>query len=1425
LATPIDSPEDENTRLRACLDDLVRITADGQPARIGSTLLDALASMLPLSFAFVRLNDLQGGPSLEVARVADPFVDSTCEAEIREALEASLGDAPLKWPQTGRVAIRGVEFSIASARLGLQGELGVVVTGSQRVDFPSGTEELILTVAANQAVTGLLQALLVIEQKRASNELHDRAEQRTGELSTAEEEFKQHDGEWLQMLDSIPGPVALATATGELAVVNRLAFEYFGRPLEELRHWGKNDIVHPEDLHHAVKLFARSVELGTPYETEERLRRSDGVYRWFQVRGFPLRDSTGQVVRWCVLLTDIDDRKRAEESVRASERNLKLIIDTIPSIAWSARTDGSADFFNQHYLDYVGLLFEEVKDWGWKGAVHPDDLNGLNALWQRVMASGQGGEAEARLRRFDGSYRWFLFRASPLRDESGNIIKWYGTNIDIEDRKRGEESLRIKELSWRQIVDNIPGFVHTTSATGQVEFLNQQVLEYFGKAREELKDWSRNDLVHPDDLPRVIETWRKSIETGQGYEVEQRCRRADGVYRWFQARGRAVRNSEGEITAWYWLLTDIEDRKRAEVAARASERNLKLILDTIPAIAWSAHTDGSADFFSQDYLDYVGLAAEAAKDWGWTAAVHPDDLKGLAAEWQRIMASGQSGEAEARLRRFDGSYRWFLFRASPLRDESGKIVKWYGTNIDIEDRKRGEEALRARETSWRQIVDNIPGLVATTGAMGEVEFLNLQTLEYFGRTSEELKDWALIDAVHPGDLPQVIETRKKSIETGQIYNVEHRCRRADGVYRWFQVRGLPVRNAEGTITDWYLLLTDIDDRKQAEEALRARERELSVMINAIPAVIALMRDDGSPLYGNQLVTDYTGLTLEDMLKEDFRARLFHPEDFARLREARQLAFTRAVPFENEIRALGKDGKYRWFLFRYKPLVDESGRIERWYMAAFDIEDRKRAEAQVEQAYLRLAEAQHLSKTGSFITDLLVDDHNWSDEAFRIFEFDPETRVTVQMIRDRVHPEDLPLFDSVIGRGMAGEDVDFVFRIVTVRGAVKHIRGLARVIEQVAGRPLFIGALQDVTESKIAEDSLRASERNLNLIVNTIPALAWSARPDGFADFFNQHYLEYVGLSAEQSMDWGWTSAVHPDDLDDLVATLRGIIAAGHAGEAEARLRRNGGEYRWVLFRMSPLSDENGNILKWYGINTDIDDRRRAERLRLEERVNERTRIARELHDTLLQSFQGLLMNFWSVKYLIGDRPREAEEELDRLVELARQAITEGRDAVQGLRSSTGIANDLVRAITTFGHGLASESSSPEFCLGVQGTCRDLSLAVGDEVYRIASEALRNAFRYAGARKIEVEIHYDSREFRVQVRDDGKGIDPKTLEAGGRAGHHGMTGMRERAKLAGGSLTVSSALDSGTRIMLTIPAALAYARASSAAQTGASGQNS
>jgi signal transduction histidine kinase/ligand-binding sensor domain-containing protein len=231
-------------------------------------------------------------------------------------------------------------------------------------------------------------------------------------------------------------------------------------------------------------------------------------------------------------------------------------------------------------------------------------------------------------------------------------------------------------------------------------------------------------------------------------------------------------------------------------------------------------------------------------------------------------------------------------------------------------------------------------------------------------------------------------------------------------------------------------------------------------------------------------------------------------------------------------------------------------------------------------------------------------------------------------------------------------------------------------------------------------------------------------------------------------------------------------------------------------------------------------------LRLEGRVSERTRVARDLHDTLLQSFQGLLLKFSSVKYVMRSRPEEAEEVLEQIIEQARAAVIEGRDAVQGLRSSTVVANNLARAIGTFGEGLAADqpgAKCPEFRVNVEGASRDLPPLVRDEIYHIACESLRNAFRHAHAPRIEVELRYDPRQFRMRVLDNGKGMDPEVLSAGGRAGHHGLPGIHERAALAGGKLSVWSLLNSGTEIELTIPASIAYAKPAPAQRPVSSGQ--
>jgi signal transduction histidine kinase len=215
-------------------------------------------------------------------------------------------------------------------------------------------------------------------------------------------------------------------------------------------------------------------------------------------------------------------------------------------------------------------------------------------------------------------------------------------------------------------------------------------------------------------------------------------------------------------------------------------------------------------------------------------------------------------------------------------------------------------------------------------------------------------------------------------------------------------------------------------------------------------------------------------------------------------------------------------------------------------------------------------------------------------------------------------------------------------------------------------------------------------------------------------------------------------------------------------------------------------------------------------MRMEERVGERTRIARDLHDTLLQSFQGLLLRFQTGINLLPPGAVPARKVLEDAVEQGSQAIAEGRDAITGLRMSTVEKNDLALAIETVGEEIAAaHEDAAQFKVMVEGTSRELHPILRDEVYRLAAEALRNAFRHAAAKNVEVEIRYDVKYFRLRVRDDGKGIDPEVLRGDGRRGHYGLHGMRERAKLVGGKLTIWTELDSGTEIELIIPAAKAY----------------
>jgi PAS domain S-box-containing protein len=749
-------------------------------------------------------------------------------------------------------------------RLGTEGDLGLIVAGSQRAGFPEQTESLVLSVAANQLAIGLQQAFRLNERKRVADELDRRVAERTRELAEANKELQLQVG----LLQHLPVSAWTLKPDGTPDFVNRVWLEFSGQTLDFVRSSPEAwmTAVHPEDREAALRAFWEGVRTGQGFAFETRsLSAQDGSYRWHLQQAVVLRDAEGKVLKFVGTTTDIDDQKRAVEALRASEANLRRVIDTIPSLSWCNLPDGPNEFLSKGWHDYTGMSPEEAHGWGWSASFHPDDLPPLMNRWQELLVSGEPGEIEARIRRHDGEYRWFLIRVAPFRDESGAILRWYGTSTDIHDRKLAEEALRASEAQLRQIIDSTPGLLGVLSPAGEVEFVSRQNLDYFGLAPEQLKGWRTIDIVHPDDLPRAIAKFTHSLTTGTPFFDEHRYRRADGEYRWFDVQVYPARDTQGRITRWFTFSIDVHDRKLAEEALRASETNLRQTVNSIPGLICTMNPAGEIEELNRPLLEYFGKTPEELRGWRMTDAVHPDDLPEVIKAYTYSITNGTPYEIEHRCRRADGVYRWFQVRASAVRDADDRITGWYVLLTDIEDRKRAEDALRASETSLREILDSIPGLVCTLSPAGEMEVTNRPFLQYFGKTFEEMKDWGNSDAVHPDDMPGVVLEFTNSITTGAPYYTEHRCRRADGVYRWFQNSARPMRDTEGRITRWYCLITDIDDRKRAEDELKRSEARHRVLVETASDAVVSIDDSGAIILANPATKRIFGYGPEELI--------------------------------------------------------------------------------------------------------------------------------------------------------------------------------------------------------------------------------------------------------------------------------------------------------------------------------------------------------------------------------------------------------------------------------------------------------------------------------------------------------------------------------------------------------------------------------
>jgi PAS domain S-box-containing protein len=795
------------------------------------------------------------------------------------------------------------------------------------------------------------------------------------------------------IINSLPVLVWSARPDGSADFINRSWREYAGEPADNILEWGFLDLYHPDDVPGMMEIWTRDIAHNDQTALKGRIRGADGEYRWFYFAGRKITDANG-VVRWFGCNIDIEDLQRAEDALRASEaalqeseRALSLMLDAIPCMAWSATAQGSVDTVNKQFGDFVGMTTDALLEAGFHAQFHPDDVDRMFDEWKAMMAAKTGGDIEGRARRADGEYRWVMCRCSPMLDPEGQIIRWYGVNLDIEDRKRAEALVLASERNVSLILDSLPVLIWSAKDGGSADFVNQRYVDFVGRPAEEILDFGFADVIHPEDVDGLMTAWLEAQSKDTSL-AQARIRRFDGEYRWFYFAGQKFSDANGAVR-WFGVDLDIEDLKRteealkaSETALRQSERALSLTISTIPAMVWTTRPDGMLDSWNQPFLDYAGVAFEEIEGNGFYKLFHPEDLQRLRSLWSEIVKTKRPQETEGRLMGRDGQYKWFSLRQNPLLDNEGNVIKWYGIVVDIEDRKRvegallaSEAALRANERRLQHIINAVPGLVWSADADGAINFLSQQYLDYIGIDAEGALAGGWADAIHPDDAEGLMAAWLTAVAEERAHEHEARLRRADGSYRWLLFRASPHVDSDGHVVEWFGVNIDIEDRKVAQDKLRASEaalrdseRELQQIISSIPGLTWSSDASGATRFWSQQYLDYAGAQIEDVLGFKF-ADFIHPDDRDHILETWSEIIAAGTPGEAELRLRRADGEYRWFLIRACPFYDEEGNLTQWFGVNVDIENRKRAEADLRQSQNDLAHVTRMTTIGELAVSI------------------------------------------------------------------------------------------------------------------------------------------------------------------------------------------------------------------------------------------------------------------------------------------------------------------------------------------------------------------------------------------------------------------------------------------------------------------------
>ena len=587
----------------------------------------------------------------------------------------------------------------------------------------------------------------------------------------------------------------------------------------------------------------------------------------------------------------------------------------------------------------------------------PEDRTGLRPETERALALADGSAPDERWHmRKDGSRFWASGELTPLRSDEGQVIGFLKILRDRTDQREASASLEVSELRYRSLVEVSPQVVWFGDAEGNVTYCNAYWYDYTGLPADETGEARWMGVIHPDHREDTQRAWLASVASGEPYEVEFPLLGRDGQYRWFLSRARPMTDVDGTVRSWIGTSLDIHERKVAE-------ERFHTLTQLAPTVIWFGDPNGGLSYLNDRWYAFTGQTPDQALPLGWTKAIHPDDLPGMLGVWDEARTREAIYDSEARVRRVDGAYRWFLMRAEPMRDGSGAVVGWLGSNSDIDDRRQVEEELRKAREQLRLAVEATGTGVFDYDLVGDVLNWDARTRSFYGLGPDATVNLDVhLARVHPDDRAHADDAVSAALDpaSGGSYDITYRTvAPEDGVERWVYAKGQTLFE-DGRPVRLIGTAREVTESRRAEQVLRETEERYRLAARATNDAIWDWDLGTDHILWNEAVQTLFGYAPEAVGQcGSWWKERIHPEDLGRVKAGIYAVIEGAgSSWTEEYRFLRANGTYAAIFDRGYVLRDAEGRATRMIGAMLDISERKRAE---EHQRLLTGELQHRVK--------------------------------------------------------------------------------------------------------------------------------------------------------------------------------------------------------------------------------------------------------------------------------------------------------------------------------------------------------------------------------------------------------------------------------------------------------------------------------